>query len=82
MFALWCRFLIKCFSSGTIISNFYGSTEMMDVTFETFSSFEDVQNVLLNDKIPIGIYVMGFYIGAELWKLTMCPNLNYMFVIG
>ena len=39
---------------------------MMDVTFETFSSFEDVQNVLLNDKIPIGIYVMGFYIGAEL----------------
>ena len=55
---------------------------MMDVTFETFSSFEDVQNVLLNEKIPIGIYVMGFNIEAELWKLTMCPNLHYMFVIG
>ena len=45
------------FPPGTIISNFYGSTEMMDVTFETFTSAEDVLNVIYNDKIPIGVPV-------------------------
>lgn len=42
------------FSKGHMISNFYGSTEMMDVTFETFRSKEDVQDVTFEDKIPIG----------------------------
>ena len=42
------------FPVGTVISNFYGSTEMMDVTFESFSSSEDVINSVFNDKIPIG----------------------------
>ena len=42
------------FPPGTVISNFYGSTEMMDVTFESFTSAEDVLNSLSNEKIPIG----------------------------
>ena len=37
-----------------IISNFYGSTEMMDVTFETFKSLNDVKAVILEEKVPIG----------------------------
>ena len=45
------------FESGTIISNFYGSTEMMDVTFESFTSAQDVLNVTYNEKIPIGVPV-------------------------
>ena len=42
------------FPAGTVISNFYGSTEMMDVTFESFTCSEDVMKSLLNEKIPIG----------------------------
>ena len=42
------------FKSGHTISNLYGSTEMMDVTFESFSSAVDVMEVLSDDKIPIG----------------------------
>ena len=42
------------FPPGTVISNFYGSTEMMDVTFESFTCAEDVLNSLSNEKIPIG----------------------------
>ena len=42
------------FQAGTVISNFYGSTEMMDVTFESFTCAEDVDQAVFNDKIPIG----------------------------
>ena len=45
------------FPPGTVISNFYGSTEMMDVTFESFTSAEDVEAVVFEDKIPIGVPV-------------------------
>lgn len=45
-----------CFPAGTVICNFYGSTEVMgDVTFATFKSRDDVLNALLDDKVPIGI---------------------------
>jgi non-ribosomal peptide synthetase component F len=39
---------------GHIISNFYGSTEMMDVTYETFRSIQDVYDLEKEGKIPIG----------------------------
>ena len=42
------------FPPGTVISNFYGSTEMMDVTYESFTCAQDVMNSLFNEKIPIG----------------------------
>ena len=42
------------FPPGTVISNFYGSTEMMDVTYESFTCAQDVLNSLFNEKIPIG----------------------------
>ena len=42
------------FPQGHMISNFYGSTEMMDVTFETFKSGNDVLDSIYNEKIPIG----------------------------
>jgi len=42
------------FKTGHTISNLYGSTEMMDVTFESFSSISDVMNVVKDNKIPIG----------------------------
>ena len=45
------------FKSGHTISNFYGSTEMSDVTFESFTSPEEVMAVLKEDKVPIGIPV-------------------------
>jgi len=45
------------FKTGHTISNFYGSTEMMDVTFESFTSSTDVLNAVKNDKIPIGVPV-------------------------
>ena len=48
------------FSAGTIISNFYGSTEMMDVTYESFSCFQDVMNTLYQEKIPIGRYISTY----------------------
>ncbi|KAI9561851.1 hypothetical protein GHT06_012813 [Daphnia sinensis] len=44
-----------CFPAGTVISNYYGSTELMgDVTYATFTSREDVLAYLVEDKIPIG----------------------------
>ena len=39
------------FKSGHRISNFYGSTEMSDVTFETFTSSKEVLAVLWKDKV-------------------------------
>ena len=39
------------FKSGHRISNFYGSTEMSDVTFETFTSSQEVLAVLWEDKV-------------------------------
>ena len=42
---------------GHIISNFYGSTEMMDVTYETFRSIQDVHQLEKEGKIPIGLPV-------------------------
>ena len=39
------------FQSGHTISNFYGSTEMMDVTYESFTCAEDVHNVVLDEKV-------------------------------
>ena len=42
------------FPPSHMISNFYGSTEMMDVTFETFKSMEDVEVSTIEDKVPIG----------------------------
>ena len=39
------------FGSGHRISNFYGSTEMSDVTFETFTSSQEVLAVLCEDKV-------------------------------
>ena len=39
------------FNSGHRISNFYGSTEMSDVTFETFTNSEEVLAVLWEDKV-------------------------------
>lgn len=44
-----------CFPAGTVISNYYGSTELMgDVTYATFKSREDVLASFIDDKIPIG----------------------------
>ncbi|XP_057376385.1 beta-alanyl-bioamine nonribosomal peptide synthetase ebony-like isoform X2 [Daphnia carinata] len=44
-----------CFPAGTVISNYYGSTELMgDVTYATFRSREDVLASLIEEKIPIG----------------------------
>merc|ERR1719187_529361 len=40
-----------------MISNFYGSTEMYDVTFETFTCLHDVLAKANYDKIPIGVPV-------------------------
>lgn len=49
-----------CFSAGTVICNFYGSTEVMgDVTFATFKSRDDVLAALLDDKVPIGIRIQN-----------------------
>ena len=45
------------FKSGHTISNFYGSTEMMDVTYESFTCPEDVHVVLKDNKVPIGVPV-------------------------
>ena len=45
------------FKSGHTISNFYGSTEMMDVTYESFSSAQEVMAVLRKDQVPIGVPV-------------------------
>ena len=42
------------FPPGHRISNFYGSTEMTDVTFATFYNIDDVNNALNNDQVPIG----------------------------
>ena len=42
------------FPQDHMISNFYGSTEIMDVTYETFKSKENVLDVSMDDKIPIG----------------------------
>jgi non-ribosomal peptide synthetase component F len=39
---------------GHSISNFYGSTEMMDVTYETFHNIQDVYDLEKDGKIPIG----------------------------
>jgi non-ribosomal peptide synthetase component F len=44
-----------CFPPGTIICNYYGSTEVMgDVTYAAFRSREDVLASFIDDKIPIG----------------------------
>lgn len=44
-----------CFPPGTIICNYYGSTEVMgDVTYAAFRSREDVLVSFKDDKIPIG----------------------------
>ena len=45
------------FKTGHTISNFYGSTEMSDVTYESFTSPEEVMSVLKDDKVPIGVPV-------------------------
>ena len=42
------------FPAGHRISNFFGSTEMTDVTFATFYSLNDVHKALDNDQVPIG----------------------------
>lgn len=45
-----------CFPAGTVICNYYGSTEVMgDVTYAAFASREEVLHVLIDHKIPIGI---------------------------
>ena len=45
------------FKYGHTISNFYGSTEMSDVTFESFTTPDEVLAVLREDKVPIGVPV-------------------------
>lgn len=37
------------------ICDFYGSTEMMDVTYETFSSLDDVKDKVRDGQVPIGV---------------------------
>ena len=37
------------------ICNFYGSTEMSDVTYESFSSIEEVEEKIYENKVPIGM---------------------------
>ena len=44
------------FKSGHRISNFYGSTEMSDVTFETFTSYQEVLAVLWEDKVLSAVH--------------------------
>lgn len=45
-----------CFPAGTVICNYYGSTEVMgDVTYVAFQSRDDVIASLLDNKVPIGI---------------------------
>merc|ERR1719264_2075083 len=39
---------------GKTLCNFYGSTEMMDVTFAAFRSAEDANGLILDGKVPIG----------------------------
>ena len=44
-----------CFPAGTIICNYYGSTEVMgDVTYAAFQSRDEVLSTLIDDKTPIG----------------------------
>lgn len=44
------------FPAGTILCNYYGSTEVMgDVTFARFDSRESVYDALVDNKVPIGI---------------------------
>ena len=48
------------FPAGTIMCNYYGSTEVMgDVTYAVFDSKEQVLDALVDNKVPIGtIYVL------------------------
>jgi len=44
------------FPTGTIICNYYGSTEVMgDVTYALFESRQGVVDALVENKVPIGI---------------------------
>jgi acyl-coenzyme A synthetase/AMP-(fatty) acid ligase len=43
------------FPAGTIICNYYGSTEVMgDVTYAVFKSRQEVVDALVENKVPIG----------------------------
>lgn len=57
-----------CFPAGTVICNYYGSTEVMgDVTYAAFRSRDDVLATLIDDKTPIGIiYIYSCYYSATL----------------
>lgn len=45
----------ECFPPGTVICNFYGSTEVMgDVTAAVFKSLDDARSALVDNKVPIG----------------------------
>ena len=39
---------------GKTLCNFYGSTEMMDVTFAAFRSAEDANELTLDGKVKTG----------------------------
>ena len=44
------------FPAGTVMCNFYGSTEVMgDVTFAAFDSENQVKDSLVDNKVPIGM---------------------------
>ena len=44
------RQFFKIFPTGKTICNFYGSTEMSDVTYATFGSLEDFESKLDSNR--------------------------------
>ena len=59
----------ECFPQGTVICNFYGSTEVMgDVTAAIFKSLDDARGALVDNKVPIG--TIFIYLFQPLFRLS------------
>ena len=78
------RQFFKVYGNGTSnFCNFYGSTEMMDVTFASFSSIDDLESQLDSfGKVPIGepIFNSSSYVLDESMQLVSQGTIGQLYV--
>ena len=78
------RQFFKVYGNGTSnFCNFYGSTEMMDVTFASFSSIDDLESQLDSfGKVPIGepVFNSSSYVLDESMQLVSQGTIGQLYV--
>uniref|UniRef100_T1IIQ0 AMP-dependent synthetase/ligase domain-containing protein n=1 Tax=Strigamia maritima TaxID=126957 RepID=T1IIQ0_STRMM len=78
------REFFQVFPEGKIFANFYGSTEITDVTFSVFECPQDIQDKTVESKVPIGTPIMNtnIYILDKNRKIAPLGQIGEIFVSG